>query len=86
MSAQSGARQHKSRLEGLGDFTTTASVIPISLIAIVIGVIGAYVAWCLLKLIGIFTNLFYYHRFSTSFASPAGNHLGVYEILVPVIG
>ncbi len=86
MSAQSGARHHKSRLEGLGDFTTTASVIPISLIAIVIGVIGAYVAWFLLKLIGIFTNLFYYHRFSTSFASPAGNHLGVYAILVPVIG
>ena len=40
MSAHSAARHHKSRLEELGDFTTTASVIPISLIAIVIGVIG----------------------------------------------
>jgi H+/Cl- antiporter ClcA len=56
------------------------------LMAIVIGVIGAYVAWFLLKLIGFFTNVFYYHRFSTVFASPAGNHLGVYAIAVPVVG
>ena len=54
--------------------------------AIVIGVIGAFVAWFLLKLIGFFTNLFYYHRLSASFASPAGNHLGVYAIAVPVVG
>ncbi len=79
-------RRHKSCLEELGDFTTTARVIPISLMAIVIGVIGSFVAWFLLKLIGLFTNLFYYHRVSVSFASPAGNHLGIYALFVPVIG
>ncbi len=79
-------RRHKSCLEELGDFTTTARVIPISLMAIVIGVIGALVAWFLLKLIGLFTNLFYYHRVSVAFVSPAGNHLGVYALLVPVVG
>ena len=52
MSAHPSAAHHKSRLEGLGDFTTTTSVIPISLFAIVIGGIGALVAWLLLRLIG----------------------------------
>jgi chloride channel protein, CIC family len=91
VSRQSGAKRHKSslhkfRLEELGDFTTTERVIPISLMAIVIGVVSSFVAWLLLKLIGFFTNLFYYHRLSDSFVSPAGNHLGIYAIAVPVAG
>ncbi|MGA2832407.1 MAG: chloride channel protein [Terracidiphilus sp.] len=86
MSPARAARQNRPRLEELGDFTTTTRVIPISLIAMVIGVVGALVAWFLLKLIGFFTNLFYYQRFDTSFASPAGNHLGVYAVAVPVVG
>jgi len=77
---------HKSALDELGDFTTTLRVIPISLMAIVIGAIGACVAWVLLRLIGLFTNIFYYQRISTSFVSPVDNHLGVYAIAVPVIG
>ena len=76
----------KPSLKVLGDFTTTPHVIPISLLAIVIGIISTLVAWLLLKLIGFFTNLAYYHRFNTSFASPAGNQLGVYAIAVPVVG
>ena len=86
MSSHPAGRHHKSRLESLGDFTTTARVIPISLIAIVIGVISAFVAWFLLKLIGFFTNVAYFHRVDFSFASPAANQLGLYAIVVPVIG
>lgn len=86
MSTRPKTNGRKSCLEELGDFTTTARVIPISLMAIVIGVIGSYVAWFLLKLIGVFTNLFYYHRISTSFVSPAANQLGGWAILVPVVG
>src|SRR4051812_6429671 len=86
MSQAAGDKRHQSCLEELGDFTTTRRVIPISLMAIAIGIISAYVAWFLLKLIGFFTNLFYYQHFSTSFASPAGNHLGVYAVAVPVVG
>jgi len=56
------------------------------LIAIVIGAGGACIAWFLLKMIGLVTNLFYYQRLSTEFASPAGNQLGVYAIAVPVVG
>jgi H+/Cl- antiporter ClcA len=61
-------------------------VIPISLLAIVIGVLASGVAWALLKLIGLFTNLFYYQRWSSAMVSPAGNHLGVLAIFVPVAG
>jgi CIC family chloride channel protein len=70
----------------LGDFTTTWRVIPISLLALVIGVVCAFVALALLRLIGLFTNLFYFGRWSTALVSPAGNHLGVYSVLVPIGG
>src|SRR5205807_1629458 len=39
-----------------------------------------------LKLIGLFTNLFFFQRIDTSLVSPVGNHLGLLVILVPVIG
>ena len=70
----------------LGDFTTTPRVIKISFLALVIGVISTGVAWILLKLIGIFTNAFYFGRWGTALVSPAGNHLGYWSILVPVGG
>ncbi len=70
----------------LGDFTATARIIPISLLAIVIGVVGAFVALGLLRLIGLFTNLFYFQRWSTGLASPSANHLGFYAVLVPIAG
>ncbi|HEY6252667.1 MAG TPA: chloride channel protein [Candidatus Angelobacter sp.] len=73
-------------LDDLGDFTTTWRVLPISGLAIVIGVVSAYVALALLRLIGFFTNLFFYGRARTTLVSPAEHHLGPWVILVPVIG
>lgn len=70
----------------LGDFTTTWNVIPITLLATAIGIFTAFVALALLRLIGIFTNLFFFQRWGTSLVSPAGNHLGWLEIFVPMIG
>jgi H+/Cl- antiporter ClcA/CBS domain-containing protein len=70
----------------LGDFTTTPRVIPVSLLAIAIGCASSVVAWILLRLIGFFTNLFYYGRLSTEMVSPAGNHLGWFAELVPIGG
>jgi len=70
----------------LGDFTTTWRVLPISGLAIVIGVISAYVAVVLLKLIAFFTNLFFFQRLSSAPASPGNAHLGIWVIAVPVIG
>ena len=76
----------KDTTHSLGDFTTTVRVIPISLLAIAIGAFASVVAWILLRLIAFFTNFFYYGRFSTLTASPAGNHLGLYAVLIPVAG
>jgi len=76
----------KNQQTELGDFTTTLRVVPISLLAIFIGAICAFVALALLRLIGLFTNLFYFGRWSAAMVSPAGNHLGVFSVLVPVAG
>ncbi len=70
----------------LGDFTATRRMIPIAMVATGIGVLSAFVALGLLRLIGLFTNLFFYQRFDTSFASPSGHHLGVLVVAVPVVG
>jgi len=70
----------------LGDFTTTARVIPIALLAAAIGVLSTFVAWALLRLIGLLTNLFYYGRVNTALVSPANNHLGWAALLVPPAG
>ena len=70
----------------LGDFTATSRLLPISAAAIIIGVIASFVALALLKLIGLFTNLFYFQRWSTDLVSPAGNHLGLLAVLVPIAG
>lgn len=70
----------------LGDFTTSPRVLFISLLALLIGVIGAFLALALLRLIGIFTNLFFFQRWGTDLVSPAGNHLGIFVILVPALG
>jgi len=55
-------RRHKAEdsSQRLGDFTTTWNVIPISALATVIGVLSGFVALALLRLIGIFTNLFFF--------------------------
>jgi len=70
----------------LGDFTATARLIPISAAAMLIGIIASFVALGLLRLIGLFTNLFYFGRWSTELVSPAGNHLGLFAVIVPVVG
>jgi len=70
----------------LADFTTDLRVIPLSLICIVIGVVGAFLALILLKLIYLFTNLFFFHHWSFDYKSPALNTLGYSVVLIPVIG
>lgn len=69
----------------LGDFTTTPRTLAISAVALVVGAVAAYVAYALLKLIGFFTNLFFFGRVGTSLVSPAGNHLGIWMVAVPVV-
>ena len=72
--------------EKLGDFATTRRVFWIATLAVVIGLASAFVALALLRLIGLFTNLFFFQRWSTALVSPAGNRLGLWEVAVPVAG
>src|SRR5206468_1698436 len=58
----------------------------IAVFAIVIGIVSAYVAVVLLKLIGFFTNLFFFQRLSGALVTPEDHTLGAWVILVPVAG
>ena len=58
----------------------------ISGLAALVGAAGAVLAWVLLELIRLATNVFYYQRFSFALSSPAGNKMGWVAALMPVIG
>jgi chloride channel protein, CIC family len=58
----------------------------ISLLAAGIGLLAGVIAYVLYNLIGLITNLAFYHQFSTQFRSPEANHLGGWVILLPVVG
>lgn len=58
----------------------------VSSLAAGIGLVAGIVAFALYKLIGLFTNLFFYHRISADFISARMNHLGPWVIVTPVIG
>ena len=70
----------------LADFTRDKRILLLSLMAVVIGAISALVAKALVWLIAVITNLTFYQRFSSDFVSPTNHHLGIFVILVPVIG
>lgn len=57
-----------------------------SSLAAAIGVLAGIIAYLLYNLIGLFTNIFFYHRISFAFVSARGNHLGWWVIVTPVIG
>src|SRR5580704_18322430 len=61
-------------------------IVLVSFLAAGIGLVAGVVAYTLYKLIGLFTNLFFFHEWSTTFRSVGSNHLGAWVILVPVIG
>ena len=58
----------------------------VSLAAAVIGFTAGLIAFVLYNLIGLFTNLAFYHEWSFHFRSPEGNHLGPWVIVMPVVG
>src|SRR5215831_12343333 len=76
----------QKQYHGLGDFTATPRLLTVSLLAIAVGALSAFVALALLKLIGLFTNIFFYQRLQANMVSPAAHHLGVFVIVVPIIG
>ncbi len=82
---------------GLGEVMTAARVprksvqldrrvLLIAAMAILLAATCALIAQWLTALIGIVTNLAFYGRWSTALTSPAGYHLGLWVIAVPVVG
>ncbi len=71
-----------------GDFTADLRLIWLSGLAILIGLLCAVVALVLQRMIGLFTNIFYFQRVEIphELISPAHNTLGWLAIFVPVIG
>jgi H+/Cl- antiporter ClcA/CBS domain-containing protein len=84
--ARSNARAVE-RARHLGDFTLTARVLQICGLALPVGFVAALAAWCLLRLIGLFTNLFFYGRWETKLVAPgAGAHSWLLILCLPIAG
>ena len=58
----------------------------ISALAAGVGLFAGVVAYLLYRLIGFFTNVFFFHRLSADFTSARLNHLGPWVIVIPVVG
>ena len=79
--AAHGVAQH------LGDFTVRPRMLRITLLALPVGGAGAVAALVLLRLIGLVTNLVFYHRWNTAMVAPGGVHHPWWLVLgAPVAG
>ncbi len=58
----------------------------ISGLAALIGMLAGFIAYALYDLIGLITNLAYYHEWSFHFRSPEHTQIGLWIIITPVIG
>lgn len=61
-------------------------ILLLSLVAVLLGALAAFIAQGLGALIGLVTNLVFYGQVNTALKSPADHHLGAFVIFVPVIG
>src|SRR6185437_1497953 len=68
------------------DFSANARLPGICALAAVIGVLGTIASIVLLKLIYLFTNVFFFGTLSFVNHSPADNKLGVWVVLIPALG
>src|SRR5438309_3962275 len=75
-----------SLVDTLGDFTADSRIVMLAAMAALVGVMSAFVALALVRLIGLFTNLAYFHRFATSLTAPAASGLGLWAVPIPAIG
>ena len=70
----------------LSDFTRDWRVLLLSGLAAIIGAVGAVVAYALVWLIGVITNLLFYARFSPVLLPPTDRYLGHWIALIPPAG
>jgi H+/Cl- antiporter ClcA len=83
----SPASSPASDLRHLGDFDVSPRLLAIVAFALPIGALSAGVAWCLLRLIGLITNLVFYQRVGTALVAPGEIHHSPFLILLaPICG
>jgi CIC family chloride channel protein len=83
---QAAIPESQSSKKGQFGVALEPEVIKICGYAMLVGFAGGLVAQGLLELIHLFTNIFFYGKFSFAVTSPAYNHLGLWVILIPPIG
>ena len=80
--AASGVQTERAALAEPAQFR----MVSVSFLAAGIGLLAGFIAYLLYNLIGLFTNIVFYHRFVFAFNSARNNHLGAWVIVMPVIG
>jgi H+/Cl- antiporter ClcA len=78
--------ESQSNRKGQFGVALEPEVVKICLFSLGVGLVAGLVAQGLLELIHLFTNIFFYGKFSFAITNPAGNHLGLWVILIPSIG
>src|SRR5690349_19348560 len=78
--------QSSTKHDRLADFTRDIRILILALMALVIGASTALIAYILVRLIALVTNLAFFQRFSFADNTPVNATLGYWVILVPVVG
>ena len=86
MSVAKKAHRSATGAETLGDFIASPRILVLALLAVPIGLIGALLAWLLLNLIGLVTNLLFFGRVAYDLVSPAAAPTSIWIVIVPVLG
>jgi H+/Cl- antiporter ClcA/predicted transcriptional regulator len=55
-------------------------------LSVLIAIAAGVIARVLVALIGLITNISFFHRVSTEFSSPADAHVGAWVLVIPVLG
>src|SRR6202161_45397 len=78
--------ESQSNRKGQFGVALDPEVVKICLFALGVGLVAGLVAQGLLELLHVVTDVFFYGKFSFAITTPAGNHLGLWVILIPSIG
>ncbi len=70
----------------LRDYSADSRILYVSVLAAALGAVSAAAAWVLLELIALFTNLFYFRRWSFLEVDPWQGHAGWWRVFLPVLG
>ncbi|HEY0667593.1 MAG TPA: chloride channel protein [Sphingobacteriaceae bacterium] len=77
---------NQSENESKNEIYLKKRLVQISLLSVVIAIAISLIAKVLIYLINLVTNISFYGSFDLGFSSPAGNHLGLWVIIIPAIG